>query len=804
MNLSPRGQRRLHLTFVTVVFVLGFAAMAESLWHLDANLVRDQWKAWVLLAVLVFGSGRFNVKVPTMAASLSISEVFLFSMVMIYGAAPAVITVAIDGLAVALIRRHRHPKHILFNLAEPALSMWVAANLYYALLGEKPLSLAPDTVTIVQVGLPALVLCAVYFLMNSWMNAIAMTSESGASPFAVWRKYFLWVSLNYFGGGSIAVLLSVNARGISPRVLLAIAPLIIVSYYMFKSSMGRLEDENLHLAEVNRLYLKVVEALAMAVDAKDQVTHGHICRVQTYALQLAKTLNVTDHKELQAIEAAALLHDMGKLAIPEHILNKPGKLTADEFDRMKMHAPLGAEMLSSVDFPYPVVPIVRHHHENWDGTGYPDRIAGEAIPIGARILSVVDCYDALRSHRPYRRALSPAQALEIIRERSGQMYDPTVVEAFAALQSEVEAESVDEPLPDVPDQDAVAARESRQLDARQSTVPLEMRLFATNGLLRLYDQIGTLGPDAGLTDTCDVVVRYLRRMAPAGLVVFYRKAPASDDLVVAHASGYGEALLRDHRIEVGHGITGWVVANRRSILNADPALDMGHRLDELTPRFRSALSIPLTPGTDTTGAVTLYSDQPNAFSDDQRLAIELISGAVAEAVDRVYRRTAALADHDPSAAATADVTGAMDAILDHDVFWHSSSGRSLGVLCVRGHESSGAMDHAAVAVNQATRVADLIFRPSSGELVVLMPDCDAGAGQIIVNRVAEALPHAVAASASGAAALQMAFACGPVDGDTVRDLLSAARRRLSESAPAPHTSDVLVPLVTRNTEEARG
>ncbi len=806
MSLSPLAQRRFHLAFVTLVFVLGISALAASIWQIEIipDAVTEPgvtiWakNQWVLLAILVLASGRFAVKVPAMVASLTISEVFLFSMVMLYGSAPAVITVAIDGLAVSLVRRHHKPKLITFNLAEPALSMFVASSIYFAISKYGPLAKVPQTqpIGIGDVALPALVLCGVYFLMNSWLNAIAMTSESGASPVGIWRKYFVWVSLNYFANASIAVLLSINARPFSYLNLAAIAPLIFVSYYMFKSSMGRLEDENVHLAEVNRLYVKVVEALATAVDAKDQVTHGHICRVQTYALRLAGALNVIDSKELQAIEAAALLHDMGKLAIPEHILNKPGKLTADEFDRMKLHAPLGAEMLSSVDFPYPVVPIVRHHHENWDGTGYPIGISGDAIPIGARILSVVDCYDALRSHRPYRRALSPEQAMEIVRERRGTMYDPTVVDAFAALQGAIEAESVEEPLPAVLDQLSQAARESRTTDMQPSTVPLELRLLATNGLLRLYDQISTLGPDAGLADTCDVVVRYLRRMAPAGLVVFYRRDDASDALVVQHASGYGEALLSDLHIAVGHGISGWVVANRKSILNADPALDVGPRLDELNPRFRSALSIPLTPDTETIGSVTLYSDQPHAFTDDQRLAIELISGAVADAIERAYRRTLALAERESVPAGAPTVTGAMEAILDRDVFWRSSTGRNLGVLCVRTVGGNGLMDHAAVAVSQATRIADLIFRPGEEDLVVLMPDCEPAAGQLIVDRIGAALPRAVAARAEGPAPLQMAFACGPYDGDTVRELLAVARRRMDEPglSPSHGESAVEVPV----------
>src|SRR5206468_7737563 len=132
------------------------------------------------------------------------------------------------------------------------------------------------------------------------------------------------------------------------------------------------------------------------------------------------------------IEAAALLHDTGKLAIPERILNKPGKLTESEFDKMKEHVDIGADILSLVEFPYPVVPIVRAHHESWDGSGYPRGMVGEDIPIGARILSVVDCFDALTSDRPYRKRLSEEAGLDILRERRGRMYDPHMVETFVA------------------------------------------------------------------------------------------------------------------------------------------------------------------------------------------------------------------------------------------------------------------------------------------------------------------------------------------------------------------------------------
>src|SRR6185295_318478 len=229
---------------------------------------------------------------------------------------------------------------------------------------------------------------------------------------------------------SVAALIVTYTHEIDISTLAIIVPLLIVSYLTFRTAMGRVEDSNKHLSDLNRLHLSTIETLAMAIDAKDQVTHGHIRRVQAYAVGLARQMGVSDEKLIKAIEAAALLHDMGKLAVPEHILTKPGKLTAAEFEKMKLHASVGADILSAIDFPYPVVPIVRHHHENWNGTGYPAGLKATDIPIGARILSVVDCFDALTSDRPYRPKLSDEAAVQILLERRGSMYDPIVVDTF--------------------------------------------------------------------------------------------------------------------------------------------------------------------------------------------------------------------------------------------------------------------------------------------------------------------------------------------------------------------------------------
>ncbi|MGH9383785.1 MAG: HD domain-containing phosphohydrolase, partial [Vicinamibacterales bacterium] len=383
----------------------------------------------------------------------------------------------------------------------------------------------------------------------------AISHEKGQPAFRIWRSNFLWLSVNYFGGASVAALLVSYTRTIDVAALSIIVPLLVISYLTFKTSLGRVEDAVQHVEEVDRLYLSTIETLATAIDAKDQVTHGHIRRVQLLAVGLAKHLGVTDPMQIKALEASALLHDMGKIAVPEHILNKPSRLSAGEFEKMKLHATVGAAILSSIRFPYPIVPIVRHHHENWNGSGYPDGLKGTDIPLGARILSVVDCFDALTSDRPYRPQLSEEQAIEILMERRGTMYDPLVVDTFVAAKEELFASIADtlgtptgvETLvkPSLPS--SQAALKSSAL----AGVTAHLEVSAFRAVLETVEQELS-------TSACIVYIRDRSR----------------DELFAVEAVGYGRESIVGTSLALGTRISGWVAANGTPIINSDARLEL--------------------------------------------------------------------------------------------------------------------------------------------------------------------------------------------------------------------------------------
>ncbi len=202
----------------------------------------------------------------------------------------------------------------------------------------------------------------------------------------------------------------------------------------------RVDAEQGRVREMSDLHLATVEALALAIDAKDQTATAHIRRVQVFAAGLAEAMGMSPG-DVQGVRTAALLHDIGKLAVPEHILSKPGPLTQEEFQRMKVHPQVGADIIAHVPFPYPVAPLILNHHERWDGKGYPNGLSGEQIPLGARILAAVDYFDALTSERPFHKAMSTEEALQIVQDEAGQALDPSVVDALVRLLPDLEAKA---------------------------------------------------------------------------------------------------------------------------------------------------------------------------------------------------------------------------------------------------------------------------------------------------------------------------------------------------------------------------
>lgn len=588
---------------------------------------------WVMLAGLTALTGSFTVRVPTVSARISVSDAFVFASVLLFGPSTATVIVALDCLVMTLWGTRSLLKGF-FNFSATALAIWIASHTFYWLAPISPGG--PDLVMTRLLG-PLFLLATLYFLVNTLLVAVALGFERRASPWLLWREHFLWLGVNYFAGVSVAALLVSYTRTVDFAAISIILPLLVIAYLTHRSTLGRVQDAHLHVEQVNELYMSTIEALAMAVDAKDQITHGHIRRVQVYALGLAKRLGVSQDRQLQAIATAALLHDLGKLAIPEHILNKPGKLSPAEFDKIKRHADIGANLLSSIKFPYPVVPIVRHHHENWDGTGYPAGISGADIPLGARILSVVDCFDALTSDRPYRPRLSTDEAFAIISERRSKMYDPLVVDTFVRAYAEMA------PSATLAGQEARGILYAAELVALSDTeTPVALTQTRANAsvdtplALCARDMTKAISVAAAL----QVAAQCLRQLTPATVYALFEYDSEADLLACRTASGDDQRLLDGLHIRLGERVTGWSAATRRTSVNSDASLDLTHIASRFTPTLRSTISTPLAQGDRLIGVLTAYSIKEDAFNESHRHMFERTSAAL-------LNRLSSLRSHPP-------------------------------------------------------------------------------------------------------------------------------------------------------------
>src|SRR5256712_5438357 len=410
-GLTPGAKLLISLVVAAGTGVLLYGAIHPT----SKNIA--QFICYLLIAIL---ASRLKVNLPGITGTMSVNFLFILLGVLELSFAETLILGTAAILVQCFYRDRPSPIQVTFNLCASAFSIAVAYGVYHFALSEwqvrsHPLLLAAAAST--------------YFVANtgSIASVIALTEHKPLKK--IWVECYFWSFPYYLVGAAFAGTVGWFNRIFGWQTSLLVVPVIYLIYRSYRLYLGKLEDEKRHVEEMANLHLRTIEALALAIEAKDHTTHDHLQRVRVYAIEVAKELGVAG-EEMEALHAAALLHDIGKLAVPEHIISKPGRLTPEEFEKMKIHPVVGAEILERVRFPYPVVPTVRAHHEKWDGSGYPMGLKGAEIPIGARILSAVDYLDALASDRQYRRALPMRDVMQTLAAESGKSFDPKVVDVL--------------------------------------------------------------------------------------------------------------------------------------------------------------------------------------------------------------------------------------------------------------------------------------------------------------------------------------------------------------------------------------
>lgn len=418
-------------------------------------------------------------------------------------------------------------------------------------------------------------------------------------------------------------------------------PLIFVAAYFYRRHLKRqLAEKTQEVSKASRIHLATVEALATAIDARDQVGVGHVRRTQIYAVGIGRALGLPDD-EIDALRTGALLHDIGKLAVPDHILNKSSALTEAELEKIKIHAEVGASILEKVGFDYPVVPTVRFHHEAWDGTGYPKGLKGKEIPMTARILSVADAFDTLRGERPYRSALAREKARQIIQAESGSRFDPmivsTLIRHLAAFETEIVAGGF-----------AYNEEHNGTTFSTQNSHFVEQIKRANREVFSLYELAREFSSSADPKETLELFSEKVREFVPFDTCVVYLLDRDKRTASAAHVSGENVESLRLHAVKVGQGATGFALKSREGVRNVEPDLDFFYAQPELTQIYNTMASIPLIADDDLIGAVTLYSVELESYGEEHIRLLETISRIAADAINKSLQhdeaRTYALTD----------------------------------------------------------------------------------------------------------------------------------------------------------------
>ncbi len=790
--------------FIAVTAAMGIAVIFSAVWNWQSQ---DLLRFTAYLGIALLASG-LKVVLPGINGTMSVNFLFILLGVLELSFSETVVIGCAATLVQCFYKMNRPTKtvRVLFNVCSmmaPAIgaAYWVYHHSGGMLRNSTPLML-------MAAG-------CVFFLTNTMPIAIVISLAEKKEFRKIWSECYFWSFPYYLAGAGLVAFISYVNRYIGWQTSLLVLPIVYWIYRSYRLYLGRLEDEKRHVEDMASLHLRTIEALALAIDAKDHTTHDHLQRVRVYAIEIGKDLGLCDD-DLEALKAAALLHDIGKLAVPEHIINKPGKLTAEEFDKMKIHPVVGAEILERVQFPYKVVPIVRSHHEKWDGSGYPDGLKGEDIPIGARILTAVDCLDAMASDRQYRRALPLDQAMEHVASLSGKDFDPKVIDILKRRYVELERLAHAQPrIENLALTTTVRVERGAAPDAGFEQES-QVRPTATEGdfltsiaaarqeAQMLFELSHDLGKSLSLDETLSVVSVRLRKLIPYDAIAIWVRD--DDVLLPKHVSGDNFRLFSSLEIPIGQGLSGWVVQNSKPILNGNPSVEPGYLNDPTKfSTLRSAVSVPLEGLNGVMGALTLYRTEADAFNKDHLRVLLAVSSKIALSVENAVKYQQA-----QSSATTDYLTDLPNARslflhLDRELARCKRTGTAVGVMVCDlngfkaindryGHlEGNKVLRLFAQALKETCREYDYVARMGGDEFVIVAPGLTPDAAKekaVRINDMAIAAGRAICGENILSASVGNAFFMQ--DGTDAEQLLAEADRRMYSVKQVHHDRQAAV------------
>jgi diguanylate cyclase (GGDEF)-like protein/putative nucleotidyltransferase with HDIG domain len=743
----------------------------------------------LFVSVLV---SRYAPRIPGTNIRFSLKEIFGFWGVIWLGISGGVLLGATASIANRRIA-YKSRRQLAGDVAIDVLSTFFSAIAFYLAVGyfENSGYLLVGTLRVPgQIILASSVMAVTHYCQSRALKYL-VTDRAYGRPRRVGLKRFLFTPALTSSISLLAtIMFFVVFTHFGIEFGLVILPVAILGDLSYKIHARRLEQKTKLITEASRIHLATVEALATAIDARDQVGMGHVRRTQIYAVGLGNILGLPED-DINALRTGALLHDIGKLAVPDHILSKPGRLTPAEMEKIKTHALVGASILDKVGFPYPVVPTVKYHHEFWDGCGYPEGLRGNNIPLTARILSVADAYDTLRVARPYRHAVPRDEACNFLRSRAGTQFDPQLVDVFLRnlkiFDTEIEAQQLGYEV------DRGALNISPLVDEGASPSYVEQIKRANREVFTLYSLARDFSSELDLDEILSLFTEKVNEFVPFDTSVVYLLDDQNEYARAAYVSGKHVSEVTGRLVKVGEGPTGFVLREGVAADNVDPRLDFETSLEELADEYSAMMSIPLIANEKVIGAISLYSGELPNYQDEHLRLLETVSRIAADAISKSLEHAVT-----ENYALTDPMTGLPNARslqihFDKELKRASRNEGSFQLLVLdldgfksvndtHGHKAGDRMlKEIGQIIKSQLREYDFLARYGGDEFVAIVPDTDSTDVMELARRIEEVVSEFSLAVGDGGVAkvgVSIGAACYPIHGETFDQVIVCADKAM--------------------------
>lgn len=607
----------------------GFAAFQFENFSLQQFLILA-----VAAAVAVFAN-QHQVRLPKTATDFSAREIAVFWGAIWLGV-PGAVFLAVASSLIRFNISQKDKFKWLFGVFSSVCTAFASASVFYLVLqhfaGFNSFFVTEEKIGWLWLTAAVAAMTAVHYFLSAILSSIFLFLKDENAAGEIWKINFARTPVSYILSAGAVFLLHALFLEFGLPFGFVILPVTVIGHFAYRLHIKRLEQKTREIGEASRIHLATVEALATAIDARDQVGVGHVRRTQIYAVGLGEILGLSAD-EINALNTGALLHDIGKLAVPDHILNKPGRLTPAEMEKTKIHASVGASILEKVNFSYPVVPTVKYHHECWDGSGYPEGLKGQNIPLTARILAVSDAYDTLRGARPFRAAISREEARKYLINGAGTQFDPKIVDIFLRNLKKFEAAIEAERLSYASDYESIEDSFIHWSDSDSKSY-VEQIKRANREVFTLYELARIFGSSLNLEETFSLFAEKIGGLVPYDTCVIYLSNENGDEAKAVYAEGKNSDALLNRTVKTGDGATGYVLKKRQAVCNVNPGLDFSFCQQEFIEEYSAMASLPLIAEEKLLGAVSLYSCALENYEDEHLRLLETVSRIASDAISK--------------------------------------------------------------------------------------------------------------------------------------------------------------------------